>query len=314
MLAYVTTPDDPSGIALREVPEPTPRPHEAVVAVAATSLNRGEVGHIKAMPAGQVMGWDVAGVVLRSAADGSGPAEGTAVFGYRQERGSWAEQVAVPTNCLAVLPANVSFGDASTLGVAGLTALYAIRRAGSLLGKTVIVTGAAGGVGRIGVQLAVRSGARVIAIVRDDPSRADAVLSLGLDGVTIERELSPKGERAHLVMESVGGDSMSAAFRRVAPGGVIVSYGRSAQQPGSVPADWFFTDARLEGLPFSADHEADRFAPRGLEVLGDLVARGLLDPGIGLEADWKELPAAAAALVDRRVAGKAVLHVKGDLR
>jgi NADPH:quinone reductase-like Zn-dependent oxidoreductase len=309
MLAYVTTPDDPSGIALRDVPEPVARPEQAVVAVSAVSLNRGESNHIRTVPPGTVMGWDLAGVVERAAADGSGPPAGTAVFGYSTERGSWAERVAVPTMTLALRPEGVSVAAASTLGVAGLTALYALQRVGSLLGRTVLVTGAAGGVGRLAVQLAVRSGARVVAVVGDDPARADAVTSLGLDGVTLERGLSPDGPPAHLILESVGGDSLTAAFRRVAQGGTIVMFGRSSMQPGTVPADWYFKDARLEGLPYSADHAADRFPPRGLEVQADLVGRGLLDPGIGLENDWRELPAAVGALLDRKVSGKAVLHI-----
>jgi len=113
--------------------------------------------------------------------------------------------VGVPVNTIAVAPDGLTDAQGSTLAVAGLTALYSLRRAGSILGRTVIVTGAAGGVGRIAVQLAVRSGARVIGVVGDDPSRADAVLGLGLDGVTIERGLAPTGPLAHLILESVGG-------------------------------------------------------------------------------------------------------------
>ncbi|HLY82828.1 MAG TPA: zinc-binding dehydrogenase [Acidimicrobiales bacterium] len=311
MLAYVATPDAPDGLELREVPRPDPRPSEAVVAVGAFSLNRGEVGHVRArtIPAGTTVGWDVAGVVVQAAADGSGPAAGSAVFGCSVSRGTWAQLAAVSTSSLAVLPPGVSPAAGSTLGVAGLTAIYAVRYGGSLLGRTVIVTGAAGGVGRLAVQLAARSGAHVIAVVGDDPARAATVFELGLDHVEVERGLAATGAPAHLILESAGGDSLSAAFARIGPGGTIVLYGRSSEQPGRVPPDWFFRNAQLHGLSFARDMDVDGSGPATLAILGDLVASGRLDPGVGWESSWQDLPAAMAALLGRHVGGKAVLHV-----
>jgi NADPH:quinone reductase-like Zn-dependent oxidoreductase len=311
VLAYIADPDAPGGFARRPVAEPDPGPGQALVAVAAFSLNRGEVGHITGLPAGTVLGWDLAGTVVRPAADGTGPAEGTPVFGCSFTRGSWAEQAAVDTTSLARLPETVSVSAGSTLGIAGLTAIYALRRTGSLLGRTVLVTGAAGGVGRLAVQLAAASGADVIAVVGDDPARAEAVAELGLPRVTIERGLAPIGPLAHLILESVGGGSLSAAMTRVAPGGVIVTYGRSAGTPGSVPPDWFFRNATLTGLSVAHDLAADEHDPKALEILGALVADGRLDPGISLELGWDHLDQAIGDLTGRRVAGKAVLRV-GD--
>ncbi len=309
MLALVVAPENPTGLERRAVSEPAPAPFEAVVRVHAFSLNRGEVGHISSLPAGTVMGWDIAGTVLHAAADGSGPPAGSRVFGYTEGRGAWAEQAAVPTDTLAVLPADVGFAEGSTLGVAGLTALYALRLGGSLLGRTVIVTGAAGGVGRLAIQLATLSGADVIAIVGPDPSRAAAVTKLGLRGLTVEQGLAGTGAPAHLILESVGGSSLSAAFTRVAHGGVIVTYGRSSGDPGAVPPDWFFANASLHGLSFSRRHGADGTSPTGLEILGRLVAEGRLDSGISFQRSWDEADTAIDALRERRVAGKAVLHI-----
>jgi NADPH:quinone reductase-like Zn-dependent oxidoreductase len=309
MLALVVNPESPSGLARREVGEPTPASFEAVVRVHAFSLNRGEVGHIGALPSGTVMGWDVAGTVAQAASDGSGPPVGSRVFGYTESRGAWAELAAVPTATLAVLPEEVGYDQGSTLGVAGLTALYALRLGGSLLGRTVIVTGAAGGVGRLAVQLAALSGADVIAIVGEDPLRAAAVTELGLPGLRVEHGLAGTGERAHLILESVGGSSLSAAFSRVAHGGVIVTYGRSSGDPGAVPPDWFFSNATLEGLSFSHHHGTDGTEPTGLDILGRLVAQGRLDSGISFQGSWDQVDEAIAALRERRVHGKAVLHI-----
>ncbi|WP_338179892.1 zinc-binding dehydrogenase [Jatrophihabitans sp.] len=280
-----------------------------MVDIEATALNRGEL--LASWPEGTTLGWDFAGTVRTAAEDGSGPPAGTQVFGWTPSTGTWAERALVPTTTLARLPAGLSPVAASAIGVAGVTALYALRRGGSLLGRTVIVTGAAGGVGRIAVQLAVRAGAAVHAIVGAGPGRIDAITSLELEGVTVAHSLEPKGERAHLILESVGGDSLSAACRRVAHGGVIVTYGRSSQKPGSVPPDWFYRDARIEGLQFKRDALRDDRSPSALETLASLAARGQLDPGVGLADDWLNLPAAAKRVLDREVPGRAVLRVHG---
>ena len=96
---------------------------------------------------------------------------------------------------------------------------------------------------------------------------------------------------------------------RVSVGGVIVTYGRSSGTPGSVPPDWFFRNAVLRGLSVPHDLAADDGQPTALETLGAEVAAGRLDPGVSLELDWTDLADAIASLMDRKVAGKAVLRV-----
>src|SRR3712207_4580206 len=98
--AVVVTPDAPARLALASVDAPVPAPPEALVRVAAISLNRGEVRGSQLAPAGHRPGWDLAGVVEQAAADGSGPAAGARVVGMLNS-GSWAELVAVPTYALA---------------------------------------------------------------------------------------------------------------------------------------------------------------------------------------------------------------------
>ena len=86
-------------------------------------------------------GWDLAGTVELEAEDGSGPRTGRRVVGLLPS-GAWAEVVAVPTHSLAELPDTVSFAQAATLPVAGLTALYGLEQGGGLLGQRVLITGA----------------------------------------------------------------------------------------------------------------------------------------------------------------------------
>jgi NADPH2:quinone reductase len=109
-------------LELREVEEPSPAPNESVVAVRAVSINRGELRLLSVRPAGWRPGQDIAGTVVTAAADGGGPAVGSRVVGLVDQAG-WAERVAVPHSRIAALPDRVSFAQAATLPVAGLTAL-----------------------------------------------------------------------------------------------------------------------------------------------------------------------------------------------
>ena len=185
MLGLVTTLNEKAPVELRELPEPQPQRNEALVAVHAFSLNRGELRSVRNNGEGWVPGQDVGGVVLKQAEDGSGPPVGARVVALTDEFG-WAQRVAVPGHRMAVLPDNVSFAQAATLPVAGLTALRTLRHGAPLLGKRVLITGAAGGVGTLAVQLAARSGARVTAVV----GRAERAAGMKEFGAT-------RGDRGH---------------------------------------------------------------------------------------------------------------------
>src|ERR1700741_3743469 len=122
MLAIVNTPSGPEPVAIREVAEPLLRPNEAVVAVHVFSLNRGELRLFQVRPEGWRPGQDIAGVVVHAAADGSGAPVGTRAVALCDWEG-WCERAVVPGHRMAPIADNVSFGDAASLPVAGLTAL-----------------------------------------------------------------------------------------------------------------------------------------------------------------------------------------------
>ena len=139
MLALVNTPNGKAPVELRQVPEPVPGRRDALVAVQAFSLNRGELRSFRNNDEGWIPGQDISGIVLRQAADGSGPPAGAHIVALMDEFG-WAERAAVPTQRIAVLPDTVSFATAAALPVAGLTALRTLRHGALLLGKRVLIT------------------------------------------------------------------------------------------------------------------------------------------------------------------------------
>jgi NADPH:quinone reductase-like Zn-dependent oxidoreductase len=306
MLGLVTTMNDRIPVELRELPEPQPQRNEALVAVQALSLNRGELRSVRNNGEGWVPGQDVGGVVLQQAKDGSGPPAGTRVVALVDEFG-WAQRVAVPGHRMAALPDGVSFAQAATLPVAGLTALRTLRHGAPLLGKRVLITGAAGGVGTIAVQLAARSGARVTAVV-GGAERAAGMQELGAFEV-IEGIDKAQG-RFGLILESAGGASLSHAIRLIEARGTVVVYGNSSGEPTTLAFADFrgAPNSRVQSFSYFYSEAEDRFAP-DLALLVSLIADGSLKPRIGVERSWRDFAAVAGQLRDRRVSGKAVLLV-----
>ena len=168
-------------VAVAESAMPRPQPGEALVKVAAFSVNRGEIFQLENPRPGARPGKDIAGLVVQAAADGTGPAAGQRVVGH-PEAGGWAEYVAVPADALALVPDRLTAVEAAALPLAGLTALRLLRTAGNITGQRILLTGASGGVGHYVTELAAGAGTDVTAVTAS-AERGQRLTELGAAAV-----------------------------------------------------------------------------------------------------------------------------------
>ncbi len=311
MRAMVVDPSAPGRLALEEVAMPRPAPNEALVRVAAISLTPYEVKAVASAEAGTRPGWEFAGTVAHAAADGSGPREGARVAGFL-DGGAWAEWLAVPTAALGVLPEGVSFAQAATLPIAGLTALYALERGGPLLGRSVLITGASGGVGQFACQLARLGGAaRVVGVVHS-AAHAETARAAGAQEVVVGADNvgAARFGPYDVILDSVGGASLASALPLVAEGGTCIAFGTTGGGESTIKMWDLYGKGGVTLYGFLINYEV-KLQPiaDGLPRLAQMVADGTLRTSIGAQAPWMEIARVGHELLERRFTGKAVLHV-----
>ena len=241
-----------------------------------------------------VPGHELAGVVVELGYGTTGLSVGQRVFGLTDwtRNGSLAEFAAVEARNLAPLPASVDFVTAAALPISGLTSLQGLFQHGHLeTGQSVLIHGAAGGVGSIAVQLAHEQGARVIGTGR--AKDRDAVIELGAhEFVDLQSDRLEQAGPVDLVFDVIGGDVFERSLGVLRPGGRIVTIAAPApRQPEDGQAVFFVV-------------EPDR---AGLADLARRVQAGSLTPIIGAVRPLAE--AAAAFAPGRRVHGKTILEV-----
>jgi NADPH:quinone reductase-like Zn-dependent oxidoreductase len=283
-----------------DVPDPVPGPGEVLVRVKAAGINPGEAsireGLLHALwpatfPSGQ--GSDLAGVV-EAVGDGvTAWKTGDEVLGWTDQRASHAELVLTAADELIAKPQAVAWEVAGALFVAGTTAWAAVRAVAPRDGETVVVTGAAGGVGSLTVQLARRTGARVI----------------GLAG-----EANHDWLRAHDVIPVTYGDGVAQRVRAAAPDGVdafVDTFGGyldlALVDLGVAPdrVNTIIPPERRDGV--KSEGNAAGSSTEVLTELAGLVATGELEVPIARTYPLAEVRAAYAELARRHTRGKIVL-------
>lgn len=309
--SIVTDPETAGAVKLGER-ELIDDPSKVLVRVACFSLNRGELRFAKGKPPGSAIGWDVVGEVERAAVVG-GPSVGERVVGFVRAADGWAEQVQLPVDDVAVVPAGVDPETAAALPVAAGTALAAVDAAlGPLLGQRVLVTGVTGGVGGFAVQLARAAGAHVVAQVRRQEQVAYAESVLGADAVVVTSDGAGLSELAPFrhVIDGVGGPLLVAAIDRLDADGVAVSYGETAGPTIELPLRSLFGKGRAHVRGLNLFAYSAKVPPSGwLTRLMTLVERGALSVDIGRRGAWADIGEHAVALNERQFQGKAVVTV-----
>lgn len=309
MRAIRTTGKPDAPIAVANVPVPAPQADEAVVRVHAVSLNAGELRSARKRAANEPIGWDFAGVVVGAAQSGGGPEVGTRVVGFIGG-GAWAEFVAAPAHQLGTLPETVSFEDAATLPIAGLTALRALRRGGDIKGKRVLVSPGTGGVGLFALQLAARAGADVTALIRN-AEREALVRASGAARVIVG---TAAGAAVHapydLIVDSLGGNELGALLEQLAFEGTAVNFGPTTGEVTTFNSRTFMATggATLYGFYIFPDAAARPVAD-DLNGLAQSIAQGDLATNIDATLSFADFERAFTARSDRALPGKIVVRL-----
>jgi NADPH:quinone reductase len=306
MRALVADPSASPALALADVPEPAPGPGQLLVDVEAASINRGEVRLAAAKPAGSVIGWDVAGTV---AALGEGVTQfdvGDRVVGLSEAGGAFAERAAVPAAWTAPLPDACDFVTAATLPVAGVTAVGILRLGRVHAGDRVLVTGAAGGVGHLAVQLALQANATVAGQARSQ-ERAEAVRAAGAEALIHPGDGSPVDGEFDVVLDSIGGPALAALVEAMAVKGRMVVYGNSADAESSFRIERLYNKGvTLYGFRVFISVPPEQ-AVKDMANLAEQAAAGRLQVHVHATAPLADALRLVRDLYARRVTGKVVI-------
>ncbi|MBG7698757.1 NADP-dependent oxidoreductase [Streptomyces sp. MC1] len=293
-----------AGMSLADIPYPHAAENDVIVRVHAAGFTPGELDWPATWTdrAGRdrtpsVPGHELSGVVVELGYGTTGLSVGQRVFGLADwtRDGTLAEYTAVEARNLAPLPAGIDHTLAAALPISGLTAWQGLFDHGRLTtGQTVLIHGAAGGVGSIAVQLAREAGARVIGTGRS--SARDRALALGVDTfIDLETEKLEEAGEADVVFDVIGGDILDRSAALVRPGGTLVSI---AMPPKVRPKD---------GRAVFFVVEPDRAR------LTELAARlrdGRLKPLVGAVRPLAEAPSAFAP--GTRTPGRTIIRVTED--
>ncbi len=314
----VTSLEGPSSVQVAEVEEPTAGPDQVVVEVKAVGISwpdllqtRGEYQIKPDLPF--QLGVDFAGVV-RSAPEGSGHAAGdrvACVLPY----GGGADVVALHPESVFALPANVSFEAGAALPMNYLTAEFALTtRAGLREGETVLVNGAAGGVGTAAIQVAKGLGARVVALTSTE-EKADFARAAGadeallVDGFRDAVKGLTDGRGVDVLVDVVGGDLMTDSLRSLAPLGRLLVLGFTGGEIPQVKVNrLLLNNVDVRGVGWGAYAMARQGYMR--EQWGRLVPMlesGVVNPPIGRTYSLDEVQDALVEMAERRTLGKSVL-------
>ena len=258
-----------------------------------------------------IRGWDAAGTVVAVGASVEGLRAGDEVMGT--VKGSFAEFAIGQPDTLVLKPARLGFAEAAAVPVSGTTALQAVRdHARVMTDQTVMVIGAAGGVGSLTVQIAKAFGAHVTGVC--STSKLEFVRSIGADDVIdyTREDFADGSRRWDVIVDTAGRRSLSQLRRALAPKGTLVIVGGDGGGPWTggffrgvvrAPVLSLFVGQRLRGFTAKVNQER-------LRTLSDLIDAGAVTPVVDRTYSLAEAPDAVRYLAEGHARGKIVVGVE----
>ncbi len=308
-------------LGIEEVPAPVPGPGELLIEVRAAGVNFMDA----LMVAGKYQfkppfpfspGAEVSGVVRARGPDATGPAPGTRVLAS-SSHGGYAEQMVVPANQTFAIPEAMPDADAAAMTVVYGTSYHALRdRAALAANETLLVLGAAGGVGLTAVEIGKRMGARVIAAASTDEKLelcrrygADATVNYQREDLRERVKDLSAGRGVDVVYDPVGGPYAEPMIRSLAAGGRYLVVGFAAGEIPKIPLNLLLLkQAAAVGVFYGGwakAHPARNAA--NIAVMLEWYARGQLRPHISGSYPMAEFAEALRQVVDREAQGKVIL-------
>ena len=318
--AQIVSHDGPAALKVGEAPDPTSGPEEVLIEthVAGVTfpdllMTRGEYQLSPEFPF--VPGSEVAGTVRAAPAD-SGFSPGDRVVGF-PGIGGFAELTSCRAEAVFPLPETFSFAQGAALPMNYLTCEFALGRRGRVVdGETVMVHGAAGGIGTAAIQLAKAMGARVIAVVSSD-DKAEVARKTGADETVMAEGFLPAvkeltgGRGVDVIVDPVGGDRFIDSLRSLAPEGRLLVVGFTGREIPTVKVNrLLLTNTEVVGVgwggfalrqPGFMREQWDRLVP--------LIDSGAIDPPLGSSYPLERTADALAELDERRATGKVTIEI-----
>lgn len=312
----------PASLAVDELPSPVPGPGQVRIAVRAAAVNFPDTlmieGRYQLRPELPFApGFEVAGEVVEVGDEVDGTAPGDRVMALMSDGyGGFAEEAVTDAASVHPIPAGMDYVEAAAFLSPYGTAFHALRQKGRLgAGETLVVLGAAGGVGIAATEIGVAMGARVIAVagsveklaVAREHGATESVDYRAEDLAARIAELAPDG--VDVCIDPVGGDAFDALARRMAWGGRLLVVGFAAGRIPELPANLLllkgYSAVGVWWDPFTKrDPELNA---RNLAELGRLFTEGRLRPRVQATYPLDRAAEALEEILGRRVAGKLVL-------
>jgi NADPH:quinone reductase-like Zn-dependent oxidoreductase len=294
----------PEVLVVEEVPRPTPQGGEVLVRVHAAGVNpidwKLRAGYLKQFMPVQlpyIPGFDLAGMVEAVGPEVTELTVGEAVFG--RGAGSYADYAIAPATALARKPASITFDEAATIAIGGVTAWAGLFGAADLQpGQRLLVQGAAGGTGSYGVQLGRWKGAHVIGTA--SARNLDFVRSLGAEDA-VDYNATPVEQvvtNVDVVLDTVGGKTMEQSWQLLKPGGMLVEVAgmpdEEAAQHHGVRASGVQAPPVIAGI---------------LQQLAELIESGVVRTQVGTIFPLEEAAQAQALSETGHGRGRVILHI-----